>query len=139
MKMECWCARPTERWAAWPGPTCARRAWKVVAAWWEYPHQADGHSREPGTEGSFFCFLCRGERYELDALSVLLDACHYAGGKLEGCPACGTVNARLRARAHCLYKGLQFRMQRFSRGRWQLLIGKFGPRSAFFRGDAQGV
>src|SRR6267378_7909838 len=139
MKTECWCAHPTERWAASRGPACARRAWKGVAAWSERPRQADERRREPGTEESFFCFLCCGERYELDALPVLLDACHYARGKFEGCAAGGAIDARLRARAYRFYKGFQLRMQRLNRWRRELFVPELGLRSRLFRDDTQSV
>src|SRR5712672_2677981 len=139
MKTECWCAHPTERWAASLGLACVRPAWRGVAAWSERPRQADGHRREPGTEGSFFCFLCCGERYELDALSVLLDACHYARGKFEGCAAGGAIDARLRAGAYRFYKGFQLRMQRLNRWRREFFVPELGLRSRLFRGDTQSV
>src|SRR5689334_20139215 len=113
--------------------------WKDAAVWKQRPRRADGHLRERETGESFFCFLCRGERYKLDALTMLLDACHYARGKFQRGAACYSIYARLSACAHRFYKGFELSSQWFDTGRRQLLKCEFRLRAGFFHSHAQRV
>src|SRR5216683_3074504 len=94
---------------------------------------------ERGPWESFVYFLSRGKRYQLDALAMLLDACHHAGGKFEGGAACGAVHARLFTGAHGIDKGLELGAQRFNGRRRQLFKGELRLRTRLFHGDAQRV
>src|SRR5260370_7790658 len=92
---------------------------------------------ERGPWESFVYFLSRGKRYQLDALAMLLDACHHAGGKFEGGAACGAVHARLFAGAHGIDKGLELGAQRLNRRRLHLFKDELRLRARLIYGDAQ--
>src|SRR5260370_30946073 len=94
---------------------------------------------ERGPWESFVYLLSRGKRYQLDALAMLLDACHYAGGKFEGGAACGAVHARLFAGAHGIDKGLELGAQRLNSRRRQLFKGELRLRARLFNADAQRI
>jgi hypothetical protein len=78
------------------------------------------------------CFLSCGERYQLDALPMLLDACHYASGKFECGTACSAIHTRLLAGAYAIDKGLELGTQRLNVRRGQLLKCELRLRAGFF-------
>src|SRR5258705_14020635 len=100
MKTECWCAHPTERWAASLGLACVHPAWRGVAAWSERPRRGEGGPRGTGNKETFFFFFWCGRRSEFDAVSLLLLACHYSGGQRYGGRAGGAVYARAWGRGY---------------------------------------
>jgi hypothetical protein len=84
-------------------------------------------------------FLSGGESQQLDALGMLLDACHDALGKLQ----CGTsgdaIGGWVAASADGVNEGFKLGAERLDRRRREFLKSEFRLRAWAFDANAQGV